>query len=78
MSEPKFENRLFETLNFDEFPTLRETFSLKNEPKFQNFCQNLMILYPLERLNSFFVNSIPLERLLSCEKANPGGGGHSR
>ena len=31
MSEPKFENRPFERLNFDDFPTLRETFFLFDE-----------------------------------------------
>ena len=54
MSELNFENRPFERLNFDDFPTLRGTFSLKNEPKFQNFGQNFMFLYPFEGLSSFF------------------------
>ena len=60
MSEPKFENWFFEKLNFDDFPTLRETFSLKNGPKFKKFGQYFTFLYPLQRLNSFFVNIVPL------------------
>ena len=56
MFEPNLENRPFERLNFDDFPTLRDNFSLKmtlkSDPK--NFLQNFTFWYPFERLNSFF------------------------
>ena len=45
MSEPKFENRSFEKLNFDHLAT-GETFSLKIGPKFQNFCLKFMFCTP--------------------------------
>ena len=88
MFEPNLENRPFERLNFDDFATLREIFSLKNDPKIQNFLQNLTFLYPFERLNSFFrefctplrdfrvVKKVPLSlahtRTLHLPKYTPG------
>ena len=56
MSELKFENRPFEKLNFDfwifDFPTLRETFSLKNEAKIK-ILAIILCFCTLQRLNSF-------------------------
>ena len=54
MSETKYENRTFERLNFDDFPTLRETFSFKNEPIFQNFWPEFHTFVPLSETQFLF------------------------